>query len=287
MAALCAQAGKPFIIQHDLENALSLNLDAGLLSLLSSSSLAARAAWYALISPDGVVGHYDRDRWAVEISSLRPGFAQAEPPPADSKPAEGQGYPHLSWVPLAGQGVECIISCSPPRHVTTPDISLDEALETWLGGPLAHASLHDSFAHRYVYLRGVLCTSQAAQCLQRTVFQACLETSVFGSRPFSVSMYASQRGLQTNLHVDEHSGFLVQVHGHKRVVLFGRRAKSLRCLGWGNAAAPINRRSWFHDGVPDEPGWADRAPFQGLGGCEVDVGPGQASSGPRCLVCPN
>ncbi|CAK0824349.1 unnamed protein product [Prorocentrum cordatum] len=106
--------------------------------------------------------------------------------------------------------------------------------------------------------------------------------------------------MQTNLHCDQHSGFLVQVVGSKRVVLVGagppsdvaaREARrALRCRHWGDLRAPVNRRSWHHDGLPDVPvadwaGLANGGPFGpsslgariGLGQiAEVELQPGQA-----------
>lgn len=123
---------------------------------------------------------------------------------------------------------------------------------------------------------------------------------IFGTEPYRVSLYASRHGMQTNLHCDQHSGFLVQIIGSKRVVLVGagppsdlaakQARKALRCRHWGNLRAPVNRRSWHDDGLPDVPvaDWARLAnggPFGpsssgatiGLGQvAEVELRPGQA-----------
>eukprot|EP00927_Polykrikos_kofoidii_P069597 TRINITY_DN6512_c0_g2_i1.p1 TRINITY_DN6512_c0_g2~~TRINITY_DN6512_c0_g2_i1.p1 ORF type:complete len:340 (-),score=35.24 TRINITY_DN6512_c0_g2_i1:52-1071(-) len=295
VAAVLAQAGRPFTIDHDLANRLGLHLHEGLSEVLMDSSLANEAAWYALISPDGIVGQYNRDSWGVEVKDESPGEKQEDrggnaheewPTTADEqiKDAEScrtRGCLELRWVPLAGQSIEAARNSTPPRHVVTHDMNLDEALNLWNGDYTGAASLLNLFPQRYVYLRGSLSASSTLECLRGSIFQELLLTSSFGSEHFSVSMYVSQKGLQTNLHVDQHSGFLVQLQGHKRVVLFNGRgrqaaAKVLRCRGWGDAAAPVNRRSWFDDGVPDEPGWPSLPPFVGLDGCEVEVGPGLA-----------
>merc|ERR1712060_494188 len=103
-----------------------------------------------------------------------------------------------------------------------------------------------------------------------------------GSEAYRTTLYASQRGLQTNLHADEHSGFLIQVRGVKRVVLFTPKAsRSLRCSSWGDVNTPISRRSWFDSGVPDVSDWAETPPFASLDGREVEVGPGEALYIPR------
>merc|ERR1712137_998072 len=107
----------------------------------------------------------------------------------------------------------------------------------------------------YVYLRGTVTSEAAERLLESSVFEHLRNTSSFGTNPFGVTLYASTAGMQTNLHVDEHSGFLVQVIGRKRVVLFDKSSRALRCATWGAVDAPINRRSWYDAGVPDVPGW--------------------------------
>merc|ERR1719174_2645043 len=74
--ALMAQARQPFIIRHNL--AASLDWKIGSLdteskvsegdaaSVLQNCRFAQLAKWHALLSPDGVVGYYDRSRWAVD-----------------------------------------------------------------------------------------------------------------------------------------------------------------------------------------------------------------------------
>lgn len=180
----------------------------------------------------------------------------------------------MRWSPLAGQSTEVAIGCTSPRHLVTGDLSLEDALSIWEG---RHAFCHLYGGVPYVYLRGNVAAPEAEACLKDSIFDTLMSTASFGSGPLKLTLYASQQGLQTNLHVDEHSGFLVQVSGTKRVVLFDKkRGRALRCAAWKSSEAPVCRRSWFDDGVPNELGWSDNAPFAGLGGHEVEVGPGQS-----------
>jgi len=186
------------------------------------------------------------------------------------------GTPQMGWCALQGQDFELPYDTAPPRHHATPDCSLDDALSHWKGGHSKAVPACPDGAWR-VYLRGTLPQVEAGPLLAGSVFDKLRATASFGLEPFRVSLYASQKGLQTNLHADEHSGFLVQVVGQKRVVLFSRRkARRLRCRDWGDVSSPINRRSWYDDGVPDVHGWSQCPPFDGLDGVEVEVGPGEA-----------
>mmetsp|Transcript_101844 Transcript_101844/g.287307 ORF Transcript_101844/g.287307 Transcript_101844/m.287307 type:complete len:320 (-) Transcript_101844:37-996(-) len=261
--AFLAQARKPFVIRHDLVSNLAWHIDAaeasecvdGVSSVVFRACPFAKAArWHALLSPDGVVGFYDRSRWAVD---------------AEEATASGAS---LRWRALAGQAAE---GSTPPRHVSTPDCDLETVLGFWEGTSSAPA--FPGSARPYVYIRGSLGAAQADALQRGSIFEELRSTASFGSEPFKATLYASRAGLQTNLHADEHSGFLVQVSGRKRVVLFSpKAARSLRCAAWGDATAPINRRSWFDDGVPLDSEWASRPPFEGKNGQEVDLGPGEA-----------
>ena len=83
------------------------------------------------------------------------------------------------------------------------------------------------------------------------------------------SLYWARAGTETNLHCDEHSGFLALQRGTKRVLLFPPKAKALRGSGWGDAAAPTGRRSWHHGRLLLGEAWAADPRFAGLGGTEV------------------
>lgn len=245
MAALLAQAGRPFIVQHTLAKELSKET-------LSASPMAQEARWLALLSPDGVVGYYDRKKWQVVCS--------------------GGTASELRWEPL---DAELMPSTLRPRHVTTPDCSLDDALSLWAGERPSWTGA-PPVSLPYVYLRGSLRQDHVEELLHGTIFSELLGTGFFGSS-LTTTLYLSQQGLQTNLHCDEHSGFLVQVAGLKRVVLVAKAdAKPLRCATWGDPAAPISRRSWFDDGVPDCADWRSKPPLAGIRCSEVQLGPGEA-----------
>jgi len=301
MAALLAQAGQPFVFEHDLANQLRWDIQgASAMEVLRGCHFARASTWYALLSPDGVVGHYDRAKWAVG-SAPTPAAppvcsegAREEDDAQDPHTNDGILSPHqhggtrtgsgaggitetvaLHWQALVGQSAEVAMKSRPPRHVATPDCSLEEVLGYWTGASSPPVPL--GVPVPLVYLRGCMPELQAMAVIRGSVFEKLLATMAFGAEPFALTLYVSRAGLQTNLHVDEHSGFLAQISGQKRVVLFGRSAsRPLRCAAWGDTAAPVNRRSWFDSGVPDEPGWAGRAPFVGLGAREVEVGPGEA-----------
>eukprot|EP00928_Gymnodinium_smaydae_P070973 TRINITY_DN54688_c0_g1_i1.p2 TRINITY_DN54688_c0_g1~~TRINITY_DN54688_c0_g1_i1.p2 ORF type:complete len:348 (-),score=43.84 TRINITY_DN54688_c0_g1_i1:81-1124(-) len=307
--ALLGQAGRPFIISHDLASKLDWPDEVDVADLFPRCRFARAALWHTLLSPDGVVGQYDRAKWGVDVAN---GDSLVQQSVSDEKTSEAhhessklthageESAPecaassssssaferspcHLRWIPLAGQASEALDTCPPPRHVTTMDLPLESALCLWAGTSPCQsaASLIPDLPKPYVYLRGTLPSVLAKECLENSVFQELLASSCFGSKPFSATLYASQRGLQTNLHVDEHSGFLVQVWGTKRVVLFSKSARSLRCDTWGQLDVPVNRRSWFHSGVPDKTGWLECQPFDSLQPFEVELGPGEALFIPR------
>jgi len=281
MGALLAQAGRPFVIEHDLAESLGWLEEVDAHELLTRCPFARVAVWHALLSPDGVVGQYNREKWGVEVARDLPDVEDVEPTALDRTSLRGQGP--LRWLRLDGQRSDALLHSPPPRHITTGDLSLEDALCLWAGSPpsdIVHGQC--ALPAPYVYLRGSLPAKHAGECLQGSVFEELLSSASFGSKPYSVSLYASQQGLQTNLHADEHSGFLVQVCGRKRVVLFSKKdARALRCPAWGRPDAAVNRRSWYDDGVPDDPGWSEQPPFQGLCALEVEVGPGEALFIPR------
>eukprot|EP00933_Yihiella_yeosuensis_P038403 TRINITY_DN32336_c0_g1_i1.p1 TRINITY_DN32336_c0_g1~~TRINITY_DN32336_c0_g1_i1.p1 ORF type:complete len:434 (-),score=43.38 TRINITY_DN32336_c0_g1_i1:360-1661(-) len=207
-------------------------------------------------------------------------------------------------------------SCSRPRHYATDYFGIEQGLYFYY------------YSNQSVYLHGGIpfetsdlqqCTSQrnipiVEHLLHDSVFEE-LRTAYhpyFGTQPYRMSVYASREGMQTNLHCDQHSGFLIQVVGSKRVVLIGgpgvenKKSKDskggalephkkahrfLRCQNWGNQNAPVNRRAWFDDGIPDLPisEWtgsslADTRWGKLIGqcpeilqcACEVELQPGQA-----------
>ena len=92
----------------------------------------------------------------------------------------------------------------------------------------------------FVYLRGTLSSTESERLQGGSTFEELWKSGAFGSGPLAATLYLSSAKLQTNLHVDEHSGFLVQVCGHKRVVMF-RSAKSLRCDSWNDATDSFER----------------------------------------------
>lgn len=256
LASSLILSGQPFIVEHELAARLSWS-DA---EAIRACPLAREAKWYALVSPDGLFGHYDRQKWAVEA-------------------AEGSDA-CLRWRPLAGAFADAAAAAAaaatarPPRHVATADASLEDLWPLWQGVSAPPVPL--PVARPYVYLRGTVAPAAASEFLQGTVFDELQRAGVLGGGPLSLSLYASPAGSQTNLHADEHSGFLVQVLGCKRLVLFrrGPASRSLRGETWGVTNAPVHRRSWFDSGIPED--WASLPPFAGLGGREVVVRPGEA-----------
>jgi hypothetical protein len=285
--ALMAQARQPFIIRHNLAASLGWQIrsldtesvisEGDAASVLQNCRFAQLARWHALLSPDGVVGYYDRSRWAVEVM---PPFDQEEECVSPTGPNVSRT--ELRWRSLVSENAEFPASCKPPRHVCTPDCKLESALSFWDGSSAAPFPSGQCASQPIVYIRGALPTTEAEQLQAGSVFEELRSMHVFGAEPFRATLYASRSGLQTNLHADEHSGFLVQVSGVKRVVLFSpKAARSLRCASWGDSKMPYSRRSWFDDGVPDEAEWASKHPFVGLGGCEVEIGSGDALYIPR------
>lgn len=295
--ALMAQARRPFIIRHDLARNLGCpdvapgepfavpasaanpssmaGCDGISASALRDCPFAHAATWHALLSPDGVVGYYDRSKWAVELAP--PHDADVPASRARLGDSAASTGPSLRWRPLAGQPWEAADKCTPPRHTCTRDCELEVALGLWERSSPFPAPFDQLDSEAFVYIRGALPTSESEALQRGSIFEELRATACFGSEPFRATLYASRAGSQTNLHADEHSGFLVQVSGYKRTVLFNPKAsRALRCRSWGDATAPFSRRSFFDDGVPDEPDWASKQPFVGLGGCEVEVGPGEA-----------
>lgn len=268
-AVTLAQAKQPFLISHDL----AANLDWGngeVADQFRACPLARNAKWHALLTLDGVVGYYDRTQWTVE------------PVPNET---DLNDLCVLQWKPLCGQPpVFQGAGSLAPRHFATKDTDLEEVLGYWSGKKESDVPFPKS-VKRKVYLRGTCVPRPTGDTtfpnvesvLRNSIFEELQATCCFGSEPFRVTFYASQAGLQTNLHADEHSGFLIQIRGFKRVVLFNPKAsRRLRCSTWGDQTAPVSRRSWFDSGVPDVPGWADLEPFAGLEGREIEVGPGEA-----------
>eukprot|EP00747_Dinoflagellata_sp_TGD_P168307 gnl/TRDRNA2_/TRDRNA2_194384_c0_seq1.p1 gnl/TRDRNA2_/TRDRNA2_194384_c0~~gnl/TRDRNA2_/TRDRNA2_194384_c0_seq1.p1 ORF type:complete len:354 (-),score=31.68 gnl/TRDRNA2_/TRDRNA2_194384_c0_seq1:129-1043(-) len=253
IASSLASARQPFILSHDLRDRLPWHHAEELLDCPHAQA----ATWHALVSPDGIVGHYDRRKWAVEARQLH-------------------GHPaSLHWRNTSSDTASVAIKARPPRHVCTPlpDGSLQDLWPLWTG--LAAPPIELGVPRPFVYLRGTLSAEPASALMSGSVFEQLRASGQFGLSDFGVTLYASPAGAQTNLHVDEHSGFLVQITGRKRVVLFNKStARSLRCETWGHEHEPISRRSWFDDGVPN--GWMDAHPFKGLEGREVEVGPGDA-----------
>lgn len=258
-AVVLAQAGQPFLLPHDFADRLGWASFENASTAFRTCARARDACWHALLTPDGVVGAYCRKSWNVVQNS-----------------AIGHA-PQLEWRPQRDQPLEAIASSSRPRHVATEDGDLEWALSHWHGtadGPSWKAL---ASCEPWAYLRGTVPSSQAADMIEGTVFGALQDSGGFGPEPFKMSLYASRDGMQTNLHADQHSGFLVQVVGTKRVVMIDRKeTRPLRCQNWGNSEAPVNRRSWHDDGVPDKCGWNLCPPFAGLNPREVEVGPGEA-----------
>lgn len=267
-AAFFAQAGLPFVIQHDFDRRLLWDAAAADgASALRACLPANNASWHALLTPDGVVGAYPRDCWSVSLASEQPACGESD---STSK------QKLMDWVPLKGQSSTWIESSSRPRHIVTQDFDLEQALAYWEASiKVPEWVAGDSSPE--VYLHGRLDESASLEMLAGTVFEELQGTSCFGRTHFNVSMYASREGTQTNLHADQHSGFLVQVVGSKRVVLISaKHATALRCPNWGKQEAPVNRRSWYDNGVPNASDWDSQPPFVGLDAQEIEIGPGQA-----------
>ncbi|CAE8591245.1 unnamed protein product [Polarella glacialis] len=315
-AALLAQAGRPFVVRHKLEAILPWAAEIGrgaapredcelvdaASSVLRDCALACGACWHALLTPDGVVGAYDRKRWGVGVEAtdsrleadddIAKSGLQSLSADVSSRVQDG---PRLQWVPLLGQPASEASASGRPRHICTADGHLEQALLHWEGRSLEALRVEEvgegssslntpvlealgEAAARFVYLRGTVSQEAGEEALQGTVFEELKATAAFGSDPFRMSLYASRAGMQTNLHCDEHSGFLVQLVGVKRVILIGRKeARPLRCPAWGQRGAPVSRRSWFDDGVSAGGDWASKPPLAGVAACqEVEVGPGEA-----------
>eukprot|EP00971_Amphidinium_carterae_P066663 1320180-Amphidinium_carterae.1 len=113
-----------------------------------------------------------------------------------------------------------------PRHHVTTDSTLQAALELWQGCQRRRCSLSAACGtdegmsmgspFLFAYLRGALPAAATAEMLDGTCFGEMQSMPAFGERPFNATLYASSAEMQTNLHADEHGGFLLQVLGQKR-----------------------------------------------------------------------
>ncbi|CAE8619892.1 unnamed protein product [Polarella glacialis] len=311
-AALLAQAGRPFVVRHKLEAILPWAADIGRgaapredCELVDAASSVLRDCALASVPYFNVLAPapaQDRKRWGVGVEAtdsrleadddIAKSGLQSLSADVSSRVQDG---PRLQWVPLLGQPASEASASGRPRHICTADEHLEQALLHWEGRSLEALRVEEvgegssslntpvlealgEAAARFVYLRGTVSQEAGEEALQGTVFEELKATAAFGSDPFRMSLYASRAGMQTNLHCDEHSGFLVQLVGVKRVILIGRKeARPLRCPAWGQRGAPVSRRSWFDDGVSAGGDWASKPPLAGVAACqEVEVGPGEA-----------
>eukprot|EP00747_Dinoflagellata_sp_TGD_P169433 gnl/TRDRNA2_/TRDRNA2_198407_c0_seq1.p1 gnl/TRDRNA2_/TRDRNA2_198407_c0~~gnl/TRDRNA2_/TRDRNA2_198407_c0_seq1.p1 ORF type:complete len:406 (+),score=41.06 gnl/TRDRNA2_/TRDRNA2_198407_c0_seq1:88-1218(+) len=253
-AVSLAAARQPFIVSHDLGDYLGWD---GADSLLDCP-YANACKWYSLISPDGIVGHYKHRLWDVY-----------------SKPAPRGQPATLHWralPPCTYRGD--VAKCPAPRHVYSASGSIQDLWPLWQG--LAPPPVELGVIAPWVYLRGTMPQPEVNAILSESIFDQLWKTGQFGKHELLMTIYTSQKGNQTNLHSDAVSGFVIQIVGRKRVVLFKPDDECfLRGATWGDPNAPdAGRRSWFQDGLPDE--WRNLPPFNKLKGIEAEIGPGEA-----------
>lgn len=316
MAAVLAAAGRPFLIRHEL-SAPTLLAWAGGVEALRTCPKAAELRFGALLSPDGIVGHYDARRWAVVAAS------GADKSASSLNAATTSSLARLQWQAIQSSGI-AEPGCSaegapPPRHVVASDLSLAAALglltppspissssgaaayadslargdsaadlrgsSLWpsADGSVAAclAGLCDERGRPFVYLRAPVPETAAVGLLGGSAIEA---LGAEGPEHFGLahlSLYVSEAGVQTNLHCDERGALLAQLKGRKRVVLFPPSCRALRAANWGKDGilSPCGRRSWYSDGLQAD--WAEQPPFKDLGGTEVEVEEGWALYTPR------
>jgi len=292
VAGQLAAARQPFLIAHGLSSPAIDGWATGFAGIYSCP-LASSLECTVLLSPDGVVGHYDPDMWSVKVSEV--------------VPSVGGGDLGLHWRPRECPGATAE-GAPDPRHLCNHGVDLLGAMAFLESPPASDASEGASAAvvkaaamalpaclvddaarlvslcqgpRPYVYLRASLPQLDVSQVLAGSRLEELAELlpKTFGLA--QVSLYVSEAGLQTNLHCDERGGFLAQLRGRKRVVLFPPACRSLRSANWGTAAtaSPCSRRSWHSGGLPAD--WALQEPFAPLQGLEVEVGEGLALYTPR------